>query len=117
MKARAALLYEESAVKVVKRKHAGKQNHRSKRHTKKGKSLDEEHPEPSESEHDNSDEDPLRESENTPNEADYCRSIDPSMRRWIDTNGCRNDVVDATFDNPARPRAQKSEPVPIFLYR
>jgi hypothetical protein len=112
MKARVSLLYEESAVKLVKRKHARKQTGHSKRCTKREKPHTEPQVDP---EHDELDADPVENVENLIDGADYCRNIDPLMRQWIETSSCRNHVANAIFDNPVRPESQKRESICICL--
>jgi glucosamine 6-phosphate synthetase-like amidotransferase/phosphosugar isomerase protein len=116
MKARATLLFEESAIKVIKRKQTQVQTENLSQHTKKQKPVTEEQAESSTSECGEMDENPIKDVDDIPDSVKYCRSIDPSMRRWIETTECRNKIVDATFDNPAHPKANKRmEPILLCL--
>jgi hypothetical protein len=31
---------------------------------------------------------------------EYKKTVEPALRRWIETTGCRRDVVDEYFGNP-----------------
>lgn len=35
-------------------------------------------------------------------ELEWVKKVEPELRRWIETKGCRRDVVDNYFDNPTR---------------
>jgi len=34
------------------------------------------------------------------NEREYKKKVEPALREWIETEGCRRDIADRYFNNP-----------------